>query len=938
MALLPKLAKDAEHIMKQVLRDAYIARIVTELGEAIAGSNFERCGYIISDHYFSDYEMMHKGTTVSGSPVGHIVDSVSYDAKVVAEYSTESNYFESVKKIKKDTRHSFEHYAASLMELLLISNRECPPKMQTLLNRRASRIFRLTGKKVVVWDSRKVAEYIVDEMLFDESMTERMSHFLPSLVQIRNESILNLSLPKIDRKYIRREDVENIIGKKVSSGMSVVVTGLGGIGKSSIASAVARNVKDDFDLVIWIDASDLNRLEDLKAFDIHRNSHSVNLSGVLKGRKCLLVLDNLAVSCSSLELEDICDSGSAIIATRKETRFSSDFELPSLSRDVAKSILDFELSVESPSEVFEKVYGLVGGYPLIYGLMNANLMDGDYTWDDIAMDCEAISEYSDDRNKKLAERLLGHLGASLDKELSFLKACGSKQIDASFARYVLKPIGLKKLKQSAVLTHSSQNLLKVHDIVYEVVVESEIKAMYISPLLSDFLSDLTATDWAGFLRVACRHDSLIKKLYDECNNAVFLYAHIIAGNAHNIDSSAIPMPELQLDFLVNNQSDGEFDLKLSLLLESIEVLYRVTKSVPVESDVSTEKARSDLESRLPIYISLLGLENLKDSVRDMVKNHYGKSLLWVKKDETVQAAQVIFTELSLQDLPVREAQLQLARLYLQKGSNGEDAKKIIESILESWSAVENKASISVVLAAFELITRSAMNPYKNELNDRYADTVAGILKEAMAYGYDQAYRAFSVFSQSWSYHRPEQFIEVFQCLPIPTIEQLKDDYAKKSIANLLRETGKVYERYDTSKAKPYFHMALEFYSALERSGLFDQRRIAETLCRAESYLEAQELCNKILGEQSDDPFTNFWLAKSRVGLGNSADALIDIDTALEQLQAKDAHFRSSFLEVKSDILKLVGEPGWIVVLQEAYDLCNDKKYKNDLELKLRAAA
>ncbi|WP_200284875.1 hypothetical protein, partial [Rhabdochromatium marinum] len=109
--------------MKQEVRNSYIARLSEEISGSLAGTNFERFGYIISDHYFSDYEMINKGTNVDGAPVGYIVDSVSTDASVVTEYSSDKDYFSNLKKIKNDIKHSFNHCKGSLTKLLLFGSR-----------------------------------------------------------------------------------------------------------------------------------------------------------------------------------------------------------------------------------------------------------------------------------------------------------------------------------------------------------------------------------------------------------------------------------------------------------------------------------------------------------------------------------------------------------------------------------------------------------------------------------------------------------------------------------------------------------------------------------------------------------------------------------------------------------------------------------------------
>ena len=138
--------------MKQELRNAYIARITTEMAEVLTGARFEQFCYIIVDNVFSEFALNHRGTNISGAPVGHVVDTFSTCGKLVCEYSSYELFFDNMSKIEGDTEHALEHYSDSLEFLFLLSNRKCPPKKQRAITEYILQTKTTLGIGVTIWD------------------------------------------------------------------------------------------------------------------------------------------------------------------------------------------------------------------------------------------------------------------------------------------------------------------------------------------------------------------------------------------------------------------------------------------------------------------------------------------------------------------------------------------------------------------------------------------------------------------------------------------------------------------------------------------------------------------------------------------------------------------------------------------------------------------
>ncbi|WP_160063683.1 hypothetical protein [Psychromonas sp. L1A2] len=902
--------------MKAEVRLAYIARITTEIGEAITGNNFERLGYIISCSYLKNVELFHRGTNLAGAPVKSVVDTFSQCGTIVAEYSTDATYFKKLDKIEKDTKHSLEHYPETLKTLFLLNNRVCPPDEQKKITKYVDTIKQEEHVDLIIWDGRKIAEYIVDELLFDEGITNLISTFLPCVQNIVNESLLNFTLPKKDSNYqVRGELEEELIGMLLD-GESVVIAGFGGLGKSSICNYLANTLKGEFDIVLWIDGTEIHSLNELGSSDVLRNGHSQNVLGLLKTRKCLLVLDNLGAAVLVKDLNEICSNNSVILASRRDCSEPDYLPLPLLNKSLAKKILEFGASVQCPEDILDKVYGIVGGDPLIYALMNKNIINKRCDWEDIKSDCEVVSEYKDNKNQKLTERLLGHLIVPLQTQLSFLKACQSKLIDLTFAKSVLKSIGIIELEDSTILTKSSHNLLKVHDIIFEAINNLDsIVPMDIDNKFSLLLSKQNSEDLDAFLRTSYRHLDLIGLLLKKTGKNIYLYAYINASPLNKINYSLIPKPEELLNLIEVDKTE-ENELMVFLIIQLVETEYLSIKCDDYHA------AESTLKDKLPIFETLLKMFSGME-IESRVRHHYAKTLKRLKDP----SAESEFFKLCQLPIPMREAQLQLARIYA-KSKREEEAKSLILEIMESWEA-DNSASIPIMLSSFEVVSWKSMSSYRDLFNSKYADLISNIIKESMAFGYDYAYLAFSSFASDWSYNFPEKFAETFEYLPLPTFDSVSDDDVKNSMGDLYREAGKIGRLRDTENYKDLLNLAIEFYESTIKKSNYYMLRLAEARHLIGDNESAEEICNELVQAEYRSPQKYYWLAKAQ--LQDKPDiALKSVELALDGLNGQ---FRTASLELKSDILRSLEDSDYLTPLVEAIELCSSEKYQTQLKSK-----
>src|SRR5262249_20779523 len=90
--------------------------------------------------------------------------------------------------------------------------------------------------------------------------------------------------------YVPRVDEEAKVEARLRVARVAVTTGMSGAGKSALGSALARRLQAEYEFTLWVDASEIVRVEQLGAVDVLRNGQHQNVLGLLRLRRCLLVL------------------------------------------------------------------------------------------------------------------------------------------------------------------------------------------------------------------------------------------------------------------------------------------------------------------------------------------------------------------------------------------------------------------------------------------------------------------------------------------------------------------------------------------------------------------------------------------------------------------------------------------------------------------------
>lgn len=515
--------------MDAALRKVYIQSIIRDL-DAIGGASFERFARLVVDRIVP-VKMNHRGLSVQELPVGYTVDSVSDDGHYVAEYSSEAGYFEGkLVKLRKDLRHAITQHPG-VKEVTLLSSRVCGPKSFTLITRTAGRLVRWRGIGLRLYDSRRIAEHIVDELLLDEPFVESAKQFLPSLARLHDEYASSHLTPMLESDYLPRPEQENEISQLLSAQVCLEIAGISGSGKSSLASAVVASRRQQYQLVLWLDASGIQRIEDLQDVDVRRNGTHRNVLALLHQRSCLLVLDDSRVEISLDKLRASCGTGSHVLITR-QSRTLGAYEIPPFSSEQARTVLQRGVQAACPDATFEVIWRTVGGHPLTLRLMNVSVREGS-RWEDLAEDCQSVGNLVDTSFRPLAERLLARFVPALGRELAFVSWCGTPRVDRELARAILTPNAVQRMERACLLARDRPDVLRVHDIVFSSLAALQLpvpaNASGFVVALERYIRRVAPEKGLPFLRVAHLHQERIISLLKEGEfRDAFVYSYLFS--------------------------------------------------------------------------------------------------------------------------------------------------------------------------------------------------------------------------------------------------------------------------------------------------------------------------------------------------------------------------------------------------------------------------
>lgn len=896
-------------------------------GIAAIGPLFETFGQRVADYLIED-RLIHRGLNAKGMPVGNTVDSNTVEGNIVVEYSADQTYFKKpFKKLKGDIKHALNNHP-QVKHIYLLAGQVCGPTLDTRLANLRHRTAKRFGVIIDVHDARRIAEMIFDELLLNDEAIETLSPFLAPLERIRNEYAATQLLPTSNSSYIPQQDTIDELIDHIKTKRFVGLAGVSGSGKSEAAVEVANQLKVDFELTVWISASELREIKELEGIDVERCGRNVSVASLLRSRSCLLILDDLKLMWSIDEFSTYLGADSAIIVTR-QIAHADDLRISMLSKADAKTLLFCGIDEECPDEVLQKALDVAGGHPLSLRLMNAGVRKS--SWSDLASDCELVGEYTaSDFQGRLSDRLFVRIQPNLERELAFFTWCDSHRIDKAFAREALKSLGLRKLDDSCILATDRSDVIRLHDVVWSILKNTKVPmATYQDHFDACFDKHITklafapseALNFLNFCQLHRRKIESILRSKPTSSSCVYCLTHVWSDE--DIDCDLLPNPESLCDAIENGVATEDIDV--SALCEVIESLYRRDKR-----DQNLERARDNLRKRFNLFDRVANANGVSQNGRRIALHHKAKGLRNVREfDKAIELAEEV---LAISDSA--ETRLLLARL-LSYGEKSENlrAQSLLMQILQDASEHPDESEISVALAAIETLGWGLNRKFTRDALPKalvkHGRQIADLITSAGARGFDQAFSTFAAIGRAMRYHNEGLFISVLESLGnIDPSDNLSDKEraAWGDIFLTMSESLSIEQPVRHAKT------ALEFYLNMEMPSDFIYQQIGKAYFRTQQFGEASKILEPLV-ERNPNPWNRFWLSKVLLSYGRHEECLKLIDKAIEAPEAKS--FLPTFYEHRFDVRNDSGDtPNAIDDLRTAHELCQESSHKSALAKKL----
>ena len=863
--------------MNPQTRNLLVQRVTDSLAVLGPGSVFERFGVILIE-FLLDIDLVQRGSSIGGSPVGGALDATTSDGKIVVETSILKTYFDgSMAKPSGDLAHALK-LAPLVEDIYLLGSQRAQTGVIEAFTSKIGKSKQMAGRRVHVMDGRAIAEAIVDKLMLQDGAIDALSEILPMLGDIRDDHPASLRAPPLTPLYVKRGTVDAELDRRLATNSVVEICGIGGIGKSQVAAACLARHRARFEYSFWVNARDIDGVEHLSSVQLRRGGAARNVSALLRKNRTLLVLDDAHHSLLADHLASLCGPASKVLVTRRNVTPGA-YVVPMMGKRRAREVLGKNLPSPPTEKVFQTIWTAVGGHPLSLRLINSAVHAG-VPIDEIAEDCASIPKLADDE-MALADRILGRLRPLLENELSVFLWAGQPYCDKSFLRAVIGPISLSMLEQYGLTAPESAASVRIHDIVFAALNVanwlSPKRAAEIDDHLANVIRRHVRDDGHGLQTIANQlHGKIARNVENGDRRPALLYALAVIWTGSAVRVDLLPEPLADAETLAS-ESAREHELAILVVLETIEARGRHLRQV-----LGNTAANEWASSILPAYDHLEGMRDLSPRQIAEIRHHRAKTLRFLG---LLEEAERMFEDV-VADYPLNDAKLQLVRLVNQRRDGHARARRYAEEIIAAHQE-GGEVSSSLLMALGDTLN-GARATWAGDLVDLHEEL---FLREALysaSAGVSQGYHSVASFVRALVWHAPERVGGIIARLPEPTPLMLDDDQSRGGYAEIMFHAATV------GNDRSLLARALDTYETLKSPDTYQKRKWGETLYRLDRFPEAEQLL-----ESFDDENGRIWLAHSlsqvKLELGKLGEALTLVDEAVEGAVGIHRRYRSSFL-------------------------------------------
>ncbi|WP_372353792.1 hypothetical protein ACDH63_07335 [Xanthomonas axonopodis pv. maculifoliigardeniae] len=863
--------------MNPQTRNLLIQRVIDSLSALAPGSIFERFGVVLVERLI-DVKLVQRGSSVGGSPVGGALDAVSEDGRTVVEASITKAYFSGAMiKPWGDLEHALVLAPAAKDIYLLSSQRAGTGAIEAMMTK-AIQQKRMIERRLHLMDSRAIAEAIIDTLMLRDEAIDDLALHLPVLAEIRDDHPASLKAPPLSLLYVKNENVDAELDRRLESEACVEISGIGGIGKSQAAAACLLRSENRFDYRFWVSGRDIESVERLSSVPVRRGGAERNVSALLMKNRTFLVLDDADPSLSVEQLAKLCGSNSRILITRQHAS-SEAFAMPTMNEGQARALLGKDLDAQPSNKTFQKIWRTVGGHPLSLTLLNAAAREG-ITWSELAKECDHLTKMPFE-GARLADRILGRLKPVIDEELSLFRWAGQSHCDRAFFKHVVGTLRLRAFERHGLSVPEGVASIRIHDIVFKSIQSPDWlkkeRSDQIDAQLEDFIIQQIRADGHGLQLIASQlRGKIFSNVVNGDRRPAFLYAlaTIWVRSAVPIDILPNPLEEARR---LRSLSAEENEVAILVVLESIRAKERY-----LQQSLSRHDAVKWLESVIPAFKDLLAMTSLSAIQIAKIKHHHAKTLLALGKyAESYSLFEEVVANYSL-----NEAKLQLLRLASRNNSSHETAKKYASEIINEKLSGQS-ISPSLLMALGDALN-GARQTWAGDLINRHEEIFLSEALYSAAIGLPQGYHSVAGFIRAIIWSAPDRVDAVLARLPEPTPWMLDDDQSRGSYAEIMQLAA------GEGDVADYLNRALEAFETLKVPDSYQKRKWGEVLYKLGRYPEAE-----VILEGIEDRNGWIWLAHNlsqvKLQLNKPNEALDLVNESVQGAHGNNIKYRSSFL-------------------------------------------
>jgi hypothetical protein len=881
----------------------------------MSATEWEYLGHALAEHITGE-RLQHRGLTTTGNPSSYTVDSYSSNGRIVAEYGTEAGYFDDLTKPQNDLAHA-RREAPQAEIVLLLSNQVAGPTAKLDVAHWCDAEMRATGLLLTVYDGRELADVILDDVL-PRGRAAAIAPYLAPIRRLMQEQAASHQLPTAAPGALARPALVARLEAALDAHPVVLLSGISGIGKTEAAVAVAASRGPRHDRVVWVPSPHLSSAAALEAVDVAEVGLLQNLRGMLESRSCLVVLDDLQ---TDGRLESLVEAIAAscgpdarvLITSQVGTGASNDVPVPFLEEGNARQLLEQDVGVPCPDDVFTAVWRTVNGHPFTLHLLNASVRAGG-DWDAVRDDIASVGTLPIlERRQTLATRIVARARDAVEPALALFLWAGSSRVHEAFARAAVGASQIRALHRLAFVAGDAPDTLRLHDIVWE-----SVRALR-PPLAPD------ADRWSGALdayvrrlgqddagtlelnHVARLHQGLLRELVRSPQGRDgHLYAWLHHLGPGQVARDALPDPSTRAIALVGPPGVAgapvpDFAVQVTVELAETTVRLATQRSEPFPN--------SDTQaSLLQPFDVLLASPRVSEAARLHVAHHRAKALKRLRRElEAVRALEALLAGADRGQLAA--SRLLLARLLTEPrvARSRTDARTVatplLFDLLDEAAAAPDRASVSIVLAAAELLRRHVLALDLDAAVRRYAALLAPMIVRAGERGLEQGVLAFAALGAAWLRVDRAECLRLYRSLPTPARETMD--------ANELEAWGEllivVADELNAPEREATLEQARDFLtSARSRYGT---SHAADALIRLGRPAAALELIDEWAAHDPgarEDPWMLLRRSDAQAAAGEPATALENAREAVRRLAPGNPH-RRRFLDHLARRLEAVGE-------------------------------